>query len=51
MKPTTKPACFAAGLVEELDRIKAKGDIRRIGVSGAHIDNVITTFGASLDVV
>jgi aryl-alcohol dehydrogenase-like predicted oxidoreductase len=38
-------------LVEELDRIKAKGDIRRIGVSGAHIDSVVTTFGASLDVV
>jgi aryl-alcohol dehydrogenase-like predicted oxidoreductase len=38
-------------LLEELDRIKAKGDIRWIGVSGSHLDNIVTTFGASLDVV
>jgi len=38
-------------LFEELERIKAQGDIRWIGVSGAHIDNIVTSFGASIDVV
>jgi aryl-alcohol dehydrogenase-like predicted oxidoreductase len=38
-------------LFEELERIKAQGDIRSVGVSGAYIDNIVASFGASLDVV
>ena len=41
----------SADLFEELERIKAKGDIRWIGVSGAQVDNIVVTFGSSLDVV
>jgi aryl-alcohol dehydrogenase-like predicted oxidoreductase len=38
-------------LFEELERIKTQGDIRSFGVSGAYIDNIVASFGASLDVV
>jgi hypothetical protein len=36
---------------EELERSKAKGWIRFIGVSGAYIDNIVTRFGSSLDII
>jgi aryl-alcohol dehydrogenase-like predicted oxidoreductase len=42
---------ISADLFEELELIKAKGDIRWIGVSGAHIDKIVATFGTSLDVI
>ncbi len=38
-------------LFEELNRIKAKGDIRLIGVSGDRIDDVVASFGAYFDVI
>jgi aryl-alcohol dehydrogenase-like predicted oxidoreductase len=38
-------------LFEELERTKMQGDIRWIGVSGAHIDNIVANFGASIDVI
>ena len=38
-------------LLDELERSKKKGWIRFIGVSGAHIDHMVTRFGKSLDVI
>jgi aryl-alcohol dehydrogenase-like predicted oxidoreductase len=38
-------------LLEELERLKAKGDIRQIGVSGDRIDDIVAICGTSLDVI